>query len=204
MINVKKYLTDKDKDTIQDYCNRQLEVKDKIRVKHLATILDKHYALFELMDYIKHDLGISKDKIFWGSSDYLYKLPRGHIQLSDCDVYFKNCYIHQYVICMELDTDIKDINKYIVHHMNEDKENNDVSNLWLFFDTNNHISYHQALLRGEEVELMKFTLDYIESILNDSNVEEVKAYLKLLHSLEKLKKDNKNKNLLLTTTKWEA
>jgi|GEM_PF-3791416 len=195
---MKKFITTQDKGTIKEYCNKQIENKDKIRVKYMATMLEKKYATYELMDYIRDDLRIDKKLIAYGNCNYWYKLERGHIQLSESDLYYANCYIHQYMVCMELDVEIEQIQKYIIHHMDEDKGKNDISNLWVFYDTNNHIAYHQAILHGENVDLMRFTLDYIESILDKENVEEIRAYLKILYKAERLKKESKRMLILAT------
>jgi len=190
--NYKLYITERDKKYIENYCKVQMEHKDLIRIKSIAVMLENKYAMYEIMQYIKQDLGISKDKIFHGEADYIVKLPRGHIQLVN-DLYFNNCYLHQYIISMELDIPMEQIQKYIIHHLNMQKDTNDINNLWIFYDQASHQAYHQLLKKGIIQDIKQFTMDYMEDILATDNAAEVKKYLEILDILEK-------KNKLLNAT----
>jgi len=189
----KNYISNKDKKYIENYCLVQMEQGDLIRPKSVMCLLEDKYAVCEVLQYIRNDLGIDNKYIWRGNTtNYIIELPRGHIQLIN-DVYFNNCYLHQYVICKELDLDIKEVQKYIIHHIDQNKGNNDISNLWVFYDIASHIAYHQVLKHGD-VDIKQFTENYIESIINNKNVTEIKQYLEILDKLER----TKNKKCLST------
>ncbi|MCH5138522.1 HNH endonuclease [Clostridiaceae bacterium UIB06] len=191
MKNYKLYINIEDKKYINNYCKVQLENDDLIRIKSVASTLSNKYALFEIMQYIKDDLKISEDKIWHGEAKYIVQLPRGHFQLVN-DIYFNNCYLHQYIITKELNIDIEQLQKYIVHHIDLDKSNNDISNLWIFPDVASHIAFHQAIKHNLPVDIKEFTENYVESIINKDNVEEIKQYLSVLEKLRKRECTYKN------------
>ena len=76
--------------------------------------------------------------------------------------------------------------------MDMDKGNNNISNLWIFFDRAIHLSYHQAIKHNPNIDIKQFTENYIESIITDKNSMEIKQYLKILDKLQKAKKSKKN------------
>lgn len=186
MIN-KTYLTTKDKKYIKNYCKLQMENEELIRVKSLASLLSKKYALFEIMQYIKEDLKITQDKIFYGVADYIVKLPRGHIQLTN-DLFFDRCYLHQYILCQELELDMEQIQEYVIHHIDQDKGNNDIENLWTFYDVASHTAYHQAIKHNTDINIKEFTENYVESIINKDNAARIRKYLEILDRLENAKR----------------
>ena len=185
MTNIKNYITTEDGRYIQNYCKIQKDNNDLIRVKSLSALLGGKYACFEIMQYIR-SLGVPKDKIFHGEADYIVTLPRGHVQLVN-DLYFNNCYLHQYNICKSLDVEMEQVQKYIIHHQDQDKGNNDISNLFIFYNQAIHMAYHQAIKHGD-IDIKEFTLNYVDSIMNKDNVEEIRQYLEILDNLEKAKK----------------
>lgn len=180
-----KYISNKDKKYIEGYCKIQITNGDLIRPKSVMCLLEDKYSVNEVTTYIKEVLKVSQDKIFHGEADYIVKLPRGHYQLTN-DVFFNNCYLHQYVVAKELDLDIVEVQKYIIHHEDMDKGNNNINNFWIFYDQASHQAYHQAIKHGD-VNIKQFTMDYIESIITDKNVVEVKNYLEILNKLQKIK-----------------
>lgn len=182
----KSFITEMDKKYIKNYCRVQMDNGDLVRIKSLACLLEEKYALYEIMQYIKRDLNITKDKIWHGEANYIITLPRGHIQLIN-DLYFNNCYLHQYIVVKELDLDMEQIQKYIVHHIDQDKGNNNITNLWIFYDTGSHIAYHQAIKHNKDTNIKEFTENYIESIINSKNAEEIKHYLAIVDKLQKRK-----------------
>jgi hypothetical protein len=82
---------------------------------------------------------------------------------------------------------MEQVQKYIIHHQDQDKGNNSILNLWIFFDIASHIAYHQAIKHGD-INIKEFTLNYVDSIMNKDNVEEIRQYLEILDKLEKAKK----------------
>lgn len=182
----KNFITEMDKKYIKNYCKVQIDNKDLIRIKSLACLLEEKYALYEVMQYIKGDLEIREDKIWHGEANYIITLPRGHVQLIN-DLYFNNCYLHQYVVCKELDIDMEQVQKYIVHHIDQDKGNNNITNLWIFYDIGSHIAYHQAIKHNKDINIKEFTENYIESIINKDNSKQIKDYLTIVDKLQKRK-----------------
>ena len=192
--NNMSYIKERDKKYIQNYCKVQIKNDDLIRVKSLVCLLDNKYALYEIIQYIRDILKIDNKYIWRGNLlNYIVKLPRGHIQLVN-DLYFNNCYLHQYIVLKELNLDIKQVQQYIIHHINQDKANNDINNLWIFYDRAVHLAYHQAIKRDPNIDIKQFTKDYIESIITDKNTLQIKQYLKILDKLESAK----NKKCLST------
>lgn len=179
------YITKKDKKYIKNYCQVQIENKELIRVKSLMCLLDKQYATGEIIEYIREDLKVPKDKIFHGEAFYTSVLPRGHIQLSNQDLYYPNCYLHQYVVSMELDIPMEEVQKYVVHHVDMNKANNSIDNLFIFYDVASHTAYHMAIKHGK-IDMYNYARDYIDSIINKDNATAVKEYLKILD--KKIKK----------------
>ena len=187
------YIKERDKKYIQNYCKVQIKNDDLIRVKSLACLLNDKYALCEIIQYIKNDLKIDNKYIFHSEANYIVKLPRGHIQLVN-DLYFNNCYLHQYIVLKELNLDIKQVQQYIIHHIDQNKANNDINNLFIFYDRAVHLAYHQAIKHDPDTNIKQFTKDYIESIITDKNTLQIKQYLKILDKLESAK----NKKCLST------
>lgn len=185
---MKNYINERDKKYIENYCKIQMEQGDLIRVKSIMCLLEDKYSCSEVITYIKKDLKVPQDKIFHGEADYIIKLPRGHYQLTN-DIYFDRCYIHQYIVCKELDLDIEEVQKYIIHHIDQNKGNNDIDNLWIFYDQAIHQAYHQSLKHNTNIDIRQFTMDYTESIITDKNVTEIKDYLNILDRLERSKKE---------------
>jgi hypothetical protein len=92
----------------------------------------------------------------------------GHIQYAN---YF-NLYEHQIVMMKELKIKVGDIKKYLVHHLQKDsKQDNDITNLWLFWDKSIHRVYHGMLERGEVGQdidsIYLFTKEYMYNVLAD-------------------------------------
>lgn len=138
--------------------------------------------------------------------DYKYAYEvHGHIQLA----HFHNLYEHQYVAMKELKLKIGEVRKYIIHHQNFNKQDNNISNLWLFYDQQMHILWH-TLLRNEEVEqtlddIYIFTKEYTYKMLADLQADikeciifseqefreieqEINTYLKRVQKLYKIAK----------------
>ena len=143
---------------------------------------------------------------------YYYQV-HGHIQLTD----YYNSYLHQYIMSKELGISIQDVKKYCIHHVDGNKLDNNITNLWVFFDGATHMLYHSM---SEEVgnsldELYIFTLDQTEVDLKniDDDLEQgivshdeyisikqdINNYMQLITQLFKKQK----KILLKATNKQE-
>jgi len=178
------YISERDKRYISNYCKNQISNGDKIRVKALAVVLEEKYCLYEIMKYIKKDLNIDPKCIFHGEADYISKLPRGHIQLVN-DLFYDRDYLHQYIVTKELDIKREDVKKYIIHHIDQEKQNNNISNLWIFFDAASHIEYHGIIDKGIKTDIHQFTMDYVDRILNKDNTTDIENYLEILEKWQK-------------------
>lgn len=188
MINNKNYIKEIDQDILKSYVEL-LEPGEKVRIKYILMYLKNKYACFEIMKYIR-SLGVDKKDIFHGEADYIVTLPRGHVQLVN-DLYFNNCYLHQYNVCKELNIEMEQVQKYIVHHEDMNKGNNDILNLWLFYNQALHQAYHMELKHNVNLDIKEFTLNYVDSIITDKNDIEIKQYLEILNKLETIRKDKK-------------
>ncbi|MDR3594236.1 HNH endonuclease [Clostridium sp.] len=186
-VNIKSYLSTQDKRTVKEHCNSQIKNKDSIRIKSLAVMLENQYAMYELMDYIKNDLNISDDYIWRCKDTYLCE-THGHIRLSRSDVYYSNVYQHQYVVHKAFDIPMEVIGKYIIHHIDSDKHNNNINNLWIFFNPSLHRAFHIELEKNPNISISKFTKNWIEDNINNENRIELTEYLKLILKAENTKK----------------
>ena len=141
---MKNYINESDKKTIKRYCDIKVKSGDQIRVKALAVLLDEKYCLYDIVNFIKNELKVPTECVWRGDiAEYIITLPRGHVQITGSDLYFANKYYHQYVISKEFGIDILDVEKYIIHHIDQDKGNNSIENLFVFYDTSSHIAFHQ-------------------------------------------------------------
>lgn len=182
-----KFISTEDKGTIKEYCNKQIQDKDSIRVKSLASMLENQYAMYELIEYIKNDLNISDDYIWRCKDTYLCE-AHGHIRLSRTDVHYSNVYQHQYVVHKAFDIPMETIGKYIIHHIDSDKHNNSINNLWIFYNSSLHRVFHIELEKTPNISISKFTKNWIEDNINNENRIELTRYLKLILKVENTKK----------------
>lgn len=182
-----KFISTQDKGTIERYCNKQLQDKDSIRVKSLASMLENQYAMYEIIEYIKNDLNISDSYIFRCKDTYLCE-THGHIRLSRTDVHYSNVYQHQYVVHKAFNISMEVVGKYVIHHIDSDKHNNDINNLWIFFNPALHRAFHLKLEKNPDVSISKFTKNWIEDNIDKENRIELTRYLKLILKVENIKK----------------
>lgn len=183
------FINEKDQEKIKRHCNMRIKNGDLIRVKALAVYLEEKYCLYDILCYMKSNLKIESDKIWRGEiADYIITLPRGHVQISNQDLYFGNKYYHQYVIAKQLDIEITEIDKYVIHHIDEDKGNNDIENFFVFYDVNSHVAFHQALKHNARLDIKNFNAEYIDGILTENNAESIKRYLEILDKIDELKR----------------
>lgn len=180
-------LNTKDKAIVNNYCKEQIKAKDKIRVRLLALDLTEHYALYEIMEYIKKDLNIADEYILHSKATYLTEM-HGHKRISPNDIYYANVYLHQYYVHKAFNVPMETLGKYIIHHIDMDKHNNSISNFWLFYNQQLHQSYHMALEKDKDISISKFTKDWLEDNISPENSEDLKEYLKLLLKAENDKK----------------
>lgn len=180
-------LNTKDKVIIENYCKEQIKENDLIRVKSIATLLTEQYALYEIIDYIKNELNIGDDCIYRRKDTYLSE-AHGHIRISRSDLYYSNVYVHQYKVHKAFDISLEVLGKYIVHHIDGDKHNNNINNLWIFYNSAIHRAFHIELEKNPSISINKFTKNWVEDNINNENELELTRYLKLILKVENTKK----------------
>ena len=193
---------------LKKYLNRQQKTKitkmynKGVKINRIAKAVDE--PIFVVKEYLE-SMGaeIKGQYCYW---------VHGHLQLTD----YYNSYLHQYVVAKELGISIQDVKKYCVHHINQDKLDNSLTNLWLFFDGATHMLYHSMSEVGNSLdELYIFSLDQIEIdlknidddleqgiVTNDEYIEikqDINNYMQLITQLFKKQK----KILLKATNKQE-
>lgn len=179
---MRNYINDVDKKRIERQCDMMLRAGDKIQVKTIAVTLSEKHCLHDILDYIRNDLKIEEGKISGSAiTDYLARQPIGYLQISNRDLYFANKYYHQYVVCKELNVDISKIERYIIHHIDEDKTNNEIDNLFIFYDKASHQAFHKIAEFNKDVDINTLNAEYIENLLCEENAESIKEYLEILH-----------------------
>ncbi|NRT73617.1 HNH endonuclease [Clostridium beijerinckii] len=112
----------------------------------------------------------------------------GHLRISKIDLYYGNVYKHQYCYHKAFNISLEVLGKFIIHHIDGNKYNNDVSNLWLFYNSELHKKFHCELEKNKDVSISQYTKNWIEESLNAENCEELTEYLKLLLRVENTKK----------------
>lgn len=181
---MKSFINELDKKVIKRYCDMKVRCGDQIRVKALAVLLDEKYCLYDIVNFIKNELKVPSECIWRGDiADYIITLPRGHVQITGNDLYYPNKYYHQYVVSKELGIDIGDMENYIIHHIDQDKGNNAIENLFVFYDTSSHIAFHQALKHNADLDIRQFNEEYIDNVVNEKNADSIKRYLQRLDTL---------------------
>lgn len=165
------------------------------KVKDISNVLEEPTKI--VSDFLEENGYKTKKK-------YAYEV-HGHIQLAN----FYNLYEHQYVMLKELKLKVGEVRKYVIHHQNFDKKDNNISNLWLFFDQHMHMLWH-TLLESKEVEnsidnIYLFTKECIYKMLADLQADrkecimfsvkqfqeielEINTYLKRVEKLYKIAK----------------
>lgn len=172
-----------------------IKTGDLIYIKLIAPLLSQEYCLYEIYTYVTSDLAISSDRIRKSNSDYIARQPLGYLQFSSCYPYFPHKYWHQYVLSKELQVDIDLISKYIIHHVDEDKTNNDIDNLFIFYDKASHKMWHKISKYDETIDIKTFNNEYIDDLIDKENAESVKGYLRVLdkkNTYQSLLQDNKH------------
>lgn len=180
MINIK------DQKTIKNYCKVQLEAEEQIRIKSIARLLEEHYALYEILEYIIKELGIDKKDIWRGTSlKYTSAMTSQHIVLCN-DLYFNNCYLHQYIISKGFNIPMEQVQQYVIHHI-KTKADNSINDLFPFYDIASHIIWHGLLKKEIDINIKEFSFDYVNGLLehttDESEVIKIEKYLKLLKKI---------------------
>lgn len=159
----------KDRRIIRNKVDLQIYIHKQVFIKDIARSLNNKYALFHILFYVKEVLHIEPKNIWFSKANYLTTQKSGHIILTN-DLYFNRVYLHQYLICkvLEIDVEVLSNNDFIIHHIDEDKTNNDINNL-VILPREKHIAWHR-ILQNEDLKNKIKLNDFIESFINQQSI----------------------------------
>lgn len=188
----------KDRRIIRNKVDLQIYIHKQVFIKDIARSLNNKYALFHILFYVKEVLHIEPKNIWFSKANYLTKQKSGHIILTN-DLYFNRVYLHQYLICkvLEIDVEVLSNNDFIIHHIDEDKTNNDINNL-VILPREKHIAWHR-ILQNEDLKNKIKLNDFIEGFINQQSIiayslplkeqERLCIYIELNDKLNSYKKE---------------
>lgn len=189
----------KDKRIIRNKVDLQMYIHKRVFIKEIARSLKNKYALFHILFYVKEVLHVEPKDISFSKANYLTTQKSGHIILTN-DLYFNRVYLHQYLICkvLEIDVEVLSNNDFIIHHIDEDKTNNDINNLAIL-PREKHVAWHR-ILQSEDLRNKIQLNDFIESFINQQSIiayslplkeqERLCMYVELNDKLNRYKKEN--------------
>ena len=189
----------KDRRIIRNKVDLQIYIHKQVFIKDIARSLNNKYALFHILFYVKEVLHIEPKNIWFSKANYLTTQKSGHIILTN-DLYFNRVYLHQYLICkvLEIDVEVLSNNDFIIHHIDEDKTNNDINNL-VILPREKHVAWHR-ILQSEDLRNKIQLNDFIESFINQQSIiayslplkeqERLCMYVELNDKLNRYKKEN--------------
>ena len=159
----------KDRRIIRNKVDLQIYIHKQVFIKDIARSLNNKYALFHILFYVKEVLHIEPKNIWFSKANYLTTQKSGHIILTN-DLYFNRVYLHQYLICkvLEIDVEVLSNNDFIIHHIDEDKTNNDINNL-VILPREKHIAWHR-ILQNEDLKNKIKLNDFIEGFINQQSI----------------------------------
>lgn len=188
----------KDRRIIRNKVDLQIYIHKQVFIKDIARSLKNKYALFHILFYIKEVLHVEPKDISFSKANYLTKQKSGHIILTN-DLYYNRVYLHQYLICkvLEIDVDVLSNNDFIIHHIDEDKTNNDINNL-VILPREKHIAWHR-ILQNEDLKNKIKLNDFIEGFIKQQSIiayslplkeqERLCIYIELNDKLNSYKKE---------------
>ena len=189
----------KDKRIIRNKVDLQMYIHKRVFIKEIARSLKNKYALFHILFYVKEVLHVEPKDISFSKANYLTTQKSGHIILTN-DLYFNRVYLHQYLICkvLEIDVEVLSNNDFIIHHIDEDKTNNDINNLAIL-PREKHVAWHR-ILQSEDLRNKIQLNDFIESFINQQSIiayslplkeqERLCMYVELNDKLNSYKREN--------------
>lgn len=159
----------KDRRIIRNKVDLQIYIHKQVFIKDIARSLNNKYALFHILFYVKEVLHIEPKNIWFSKANYLTTQKSGHIILTN-DLYFNRVYLHQYLICkvLEIDVDVLSNNDFVIHHIDEDKTNNDINNLAIL-PREKHVAWHR-ILQNEDLKNKIKLNDFIEGFINQQSI----------------------------------
>ena len=159
----------KDKRIIRNKVDLQMYIHKRVFIKEIARSLKNKYALFHILFYVKEVLHVEPKDISFSKANYLTTQKSGHVILTN-DLYFNRVYLHQYLICkvLEIDVEVLSNNDFIIHHIDEDKTNNDINNLAIL-PREKHVAWHRILQNEDLKDKIKLN-DFIESFINQQSI----------------------------------
>lgn len=189
----------KDRRIIRNKVDLQIYIHKQVFIKDIARSLKNKYALFHILFYIKEVLHVEPKDISFSKANYLTKQKSGHIILTN-DLYYNRVYLHQYLICkvLEIDVDVLSNNDFIIHHIDEDKTNNNINNL-VILPREKHIAWHRVLQNENLRNKIKLN-DFIKGFITQQSIiayslpmkeqERLYTYIELNDKLNSYKNKN--------------
>ena len=159
----------KDKRIIRNKVDLQMYIHKRVFIKEIARSLKNKYALFHILFYVKEVLHVEPKDISFSKANYLTTQKSGHVILTN-DLYFNRVYLHQYLICkvLKIDVEVLSNNDFIIHHIDEDKTNNDINNLAIL-PREKHVAWHR-ILQNEDLKNKIKLNDFIEGFINQQSI----------------------------------
>lgn len=192
-ILMRSTLTMQEKQKIKKIYLKYKEKEEKINASLIQALLlttNSRIAQMEIVDYIKEIDKNYADTLKYANAEYVGVMPSGHIVLTDKLFNFE--YLHRYVVLRELGIEEDLLKDRIVHHIDGNKSNNLIENLYVFYSNSCHVAFHQALRKNKNININEFNLEYVtEHILTKDNADEVAQYLKLLDKLQQIQNNKK-------------
>ena len=188
----------KDRRIIRNKVDLQIYIHKQVFIKDIARSLNNKYALFHILFYVKEVLHIEPKNIWFSKANYLTTQKSGHVILTN-DLYFNRVYLHQYLICkvLEIDVEVLSNNDFVIHHIDEDKTNNDINNLAIL-PREKHVAWHR-ILQNEDLKNKIKLNDFIESFINQQSIisyslplkeqERLCTFIELNDKLNSIKKE---------------
>lgn len=150
---------------IEELCEEQLDKNKKIDINKIALKVGDPCAMVRqyLVDFYG-DRIIQRFRYKSSYYNYRSKVKEDqYIRFNDYD----QMYYHQYVMMIMLELNIEDIKKYIVHHKNGMKLDNNFNNLHLFLNSQMHTSFHIHYSKNPDIDIVNWSYEYIEKDLKD-------------------------------------
>jgi len=146
-----------EKELIDLYCNQKLSLRQIAKIKNTT-----HGILSKKLKQIGIEIRSANDKLYYTrkntyiDGDY-YISDNGYLKLGDE-------YVHRIIMSKHLNREL-DSEEY-VHHIDFDKLNNDINNLFLFPSDNLHIFYHGYIKDSDYILPEDYLIYYEQNLKN--------------------------------------
>jgi len=146
-----------EKELIDLYCNQKLSLRQIAKIKNTT-----HGILSKKLKQIGIEIRSANDKLYYTrkntyiDGDY-YISDNGYLKLGDE-------YVHRIIMSKHLNREL-DSDEY-VHHIDFNKLNNDINNLFLFTSNNIHLLYHGYIENNDYISPEEYLIYYEQNLKN--------------------------------------